>query len=114
MNKKKNNVKVCVRCRPLSAAEQYSKMCTKVVGESISIGNKDFRFDGIYNENSSQEKVFVDCVSSLIDGCFEGYNATLFAYGQTGLLNVFSFTFFSVIFIFRIWENAFCRWYSAM
>jgi kinesin family protein 4/21/27 len=28
--------------------------------------------------------VFKHCVKPLVDGCFQGYNATVFAYGQTG------------------------------
>ena len=31
-----------------------------------------------------QEEVYRKCVSSLLEGCFEGYNATVVAYGQTG------------------------------
>ncbi|KAK7915957.1 hypothetical protein WMY93_011718 [Mugilogobius chulae] len=31
-----------------------------------------------------QEQVYDSCVDRLIEGCFDGYNATVFAYGQTG------------------------------
>ena len=30
--------------------------------------------DGVYNE----------CIHGLVEGCFQGYNATVLAYGQTG------------------------------
>ena len=30
-----------------------------------------------------QEDVYKKCVENLVDSCFEGYNATVFAYGQT-------------------------------
>jgi len=31
-----------------------------------------------------QEQVYRHCVQQLVEGCFSGYNATVFAYGQTG------------------------------
>ena len=32
--------------------------------------------------DSTQEEVYAECVSDLIEGLFEGYNATVLAYGQ--------------------------------
>lgn len=31
-----------------------------------------------------QDQVYRHCVQQLVEGCFAGYNATVFAYGQTG------------------------------
>jgi len=31
-----------------------------------------------------QGEVYRDCVEDLVEGCFEGYNATVLAYGPTG------------------------------
>ncbi|OLL25260.1 Kinesin-like protein 6 [Neolecta irregularis DAH-3] len=47
---------------------------------------KDIRyaFDRIFDQNSSQEEVYSKTVQPLINGLFEGYNATVFAYGATG------------------------------
>ena len=33
---------------------------------------------------SNQAEIYNSIVSRLVDGCFKGYNATVFAYGQTG------------------------------
>ncbi|KAB7501765.1 Kinesin-like protein KIF21A [Armadillidium nasatum] len=34
--------------------------------------------------STQQEDVYATCVENLVDGCFDGYNATVLAYGQTG------------------------------
>lgn len=39
-----------------------------------------------------QETVFEKIAKDVIDGCFEGYNGTIFAYGQTGSGKTFTIT----------------------
>ena len=39
-----------------------------------------------------QETVFNEVAKDVIDGCFEGYNGTIFAYGQTGSGKTFTIT----------------------
>ncbi|MBN3298410.1 KI21A protein, partial [Amia calva] len=34
--------------------------------------------------DTQQDVIYSNCTEKLIEGCFEGYNATIFAYGQTG------------------------------
>jgi kinesin family protein 6/9 len=42
----------------------------------------DFQFDHVFDTQTKQEEVF-DCVAKdVIDSCLEGYNGTIFAYGQ--------------------------------
>lgn len=48
------------------------------------IGNQSFRFDRVFDQNSTQEDIYNSQVKSLVDSYFKGYNATLLAYGQTG------------------------------
>ena len=36
-----------------------------------------------YKTCSLQDQVYEDCVEKLVLGCMDGYNATVFAYGQT-------------------------------
>jgi hypothetical protein len=43
-----------------------------------------FEFDHAFADDTSQEEIFDKCVAELVDGCFGGYNCTVFAYGQTG------------------------------
>ena len=42
-----------------------------------------FVFDHVYDENSSQEKVYETTARTVVDSALQGYNATIFAYGQT-------------------------------
>ena len=46
--------------------------------------DKAFTFDYCYDLDSTQSSVYETAVSHLVEGCFEGYNATVLAYGQTG------------------------------
>ena len=43
-----------------------------------------FKFDYVYEDTSSQEFVYENTAKSAMISAFEGYNATIFAYGQTG------------------------------
>uniref|UniRef100_A0A8C0VH64 Kinesin family member 21A n=1 Tax=Cyanistes caeruleus TaxID=156563 RepID=A0A8C0VH64_CYACU len=81
----------CVRAliRPQLAKEKIEgcHICTSVTpGEpQVFLGkDKAFTFDYVFNIDSQQEEIYVQCIEKLIEGCFEGYNATVFAYGQTG------------------------------
>ncbi|XP_041367345.1 kinesin-like protein KIF21A isoform X2 [Gigantopelta aegis] len=84
-----SSVRVAVRIRPQNARERIDmcQICTKVVpGEQQMVLGKDkaFTFDYLFDVKSSQEAIYNTSVRQLIDGCFEGFNATVFAYGQTG------------------------------
>uniref|UniRef100_A0A671SFI9 Kinesin-like protein KIF21A n=1 Tax=Sinocyclocheilus anshuiensis TaxID=1608454 RepID=A0A671SFI9_9TELE len=46
--------------------------------------DKPFTFDYVFDMDSQQDSIYSNCTEKLIEGCFEGYNATIFAYGQTG------------------------------
>uniref|UniRef100_A0A8C2YIV0 Kinesin family member 21A n=1 Tax=Chinchilla lanigera TaxID=34839 RepID=A0A8C2YIV0_CHILA len=62
-------------------------ICTSVTpGEpQVFLGkDKAFTFDYVFDIDSQQEQIYTQCIEKLIEGCFEGYNATVFAYGQTG------------------------------
>jgi len=41
-------------------------------------------FDGIFDENATQENVFTQSCMPLLDDVLSGNNASLFVYGQTG------------------------------
>ena len=41
---------------------------------------------------TQQERVFNEIAKDTIDGCFDGYNGTIFAYGQTGSGKTFTIT----------------------
>uniref|UniRef100_A0A6Q2Z8S5 Kinesin motor domain-containing protein n=1 Tax=Esox lucius TaxID=8010 RepID=A0A6Q2Z8S5_ESOLU len=75
--------------RPQMAKEKIEgcHVCTLVTpGEPQVLLGKDkaFTYDFVFDIDSAQEQIYVACVHKLIEGCFDGYNATVFAYGQTG------------------------------
>ncbi|XP_060100742.1 kinesin-like protein KIF21A isoform X14 [Heteronotia binoei] len=84
-----SSVRVAVRIRPQLAKEKIEgcHICTSVTpGEpQVFLGkDKAFTFDYVFDIESRQEEIYIHCIEKLIEGCFEGYNATVFAYGQTG------------------------------
>ncbi|XP_053881274.1 kinesin-like protein KIF21B [Malaclemys terrapin pileata] len=77
------------RIRPQLLKEKIEgcHICTSVMpGEPQVLLGKDkaFTYDFVFDLDTWQERIYTTCVSKLIEGCFEGYNATVLAYGQTG------------------------------
>uniref|UniRef100_A0A7N6BHS4 Kinesin motor domain-containing protein n=1 Tax=Anabas testudineus TaxID=64144 RepID=A0A7N6BHS4_ANATE len=84
-----SSVRVALRIRPQLAREKIEgcHICTYVMpGEPQVILGKDkaFTYDYLFDMDSEQDTIYTTCTEKLIEGCFEGYNATIFAYGQTG------------------------------
>ncbi|KAK7896321.1 hypothetical protein WMY93_021646 [Mugilogobius chulae] len=75
--------------RPQLAKEKIEgcHICTYVMpGEpQVFLGkDKAFTYDHVFDMDTQQDSIYTNCTERLIEGCFEGYNATIFAYGQTG------------------------------
>ncbi|KAL0366220.1 UNVERIFIED_CONTAM: Kinesin-like protein KIN-4A [Sesamum radiatum] len=52
---------------------------------TVQIGTHSFTFDHVYGSSGSPSTaMYEECVAPLVDGLFQGYNATVLAYGQTG------------------------------
>ncbi|XP_074554103.1 kinesin-like protein KIF21A isoform X3 [Halichoeres trimaculatus] len=84
-----SSVRVALRIRPQLAKEKIEgcHICTYVMpGEPQVVLGKDkaFTYDHVFDMDSQQDAIYTHCTERLIEGCFEGYNATIFAYGQTG------------------------------
>ncbi|KAK2858855.1 hypothetical protein Q5P01_003475 [Channa striata] len=84
-----SSVRVALRIRPQLAKEKIEgcHICTYVMpGEPQVVLGKDkaFTYDYVFDMDTQQEAIYTHCTERLIEGCFEGYNATIFAYGQTG------------------------------
>ena len=82
-------VRVAVRVRPLSKREQVHGHveCVRTMpqhGQLVLGDDRAFTFDHVFPGYVSQERVYENAIKPLVEGCFEGYNATIFAYGQTG------------------------------
>lgn len=87
------DISVAVRIRPLSS-DELNQGCNSVVQSSalqpnvLHLGlNKQFEFSHVFSSDSSQESIYQYLVSPLLDSFFDGYNATVLAYGQTGRLD---------------------------
>ncbi|PON67182.1 Kinesin-like protein [Trema orientale] len=83
------SVKVAVHVRPLIGDErlQGCKECVFVtLGKpQVQIGTHSFTFDHVYGSGgAASSSMFEECIAPLVDGLFQGYNATVLAYGQTG------------------------------
>lgn len=45
---------------------------------------KSFAYDSVYDTDSLQQVVYDESAFPLVESVIEGYNGTIFAYGQTG------------------------------
>ncbi|XP_026197347.1 centromere-associated protein E isoform X2 [Anabas testudineus] len=89
-------VKVCVRVRPLIAREEsaasedaepiqlFWKADKKSIHQ-IDDGNstKSFSFDRVFTAEETTNQLYQDIAKPLVVSTVEGYNGTIFAYGQT-------------------------------
>ncbi|XP_049367007.1 kinesin-like protein KIN-5D [Solanum verrucosum] len=90
------NVQVILRCRPLS--EDEIRLHTPVViscnegrrevSAIQNIANKQidrtFAFDKVFGPTSQQKDLYDSAIWPIVFEVLEGYNCTIFAYGQTG------------------------------
>lgn len=103
MPKKKGGeaVKVMVRARPMNKREKKlnSKSVIDVREKQREItitdpqdaeNKKTFTYDAVFDENSRQDQVYETSAFGIVQNMFEGYNGTIFAYGQTGCGKTFS------------------------
>lgn len=74
-----SKLKVAVRCRPLIVEEGRVRKSVHIVDDSIIVGEKKFTFEQVFDETITQKDIYATCVQPLVDGCFDGYNATVFA-----------------------------------
>ncbi|PIA12989.1 kinesin-domain-containing protein [Coemansia reversa NRRL 1564] len=86
------NIQVIVRCReaPSRAIRSGSSVVVPpVYGQDVKIGGtpsiaRSFHFDGVFGPKATQENVYDKVVSPILHEVMQGYNCTIFAYGQTG------------------------------
>jgi hypothetical protein len=95
--KKSETVRVIVRVRPLSSKEkdQGREQIVRVDKKtsSIQVRNPDadtreaprsFTFDNVYGDQSEQKTIYDETAAPIVEAAMQGYNGTIFAYGQTG------------------------------
>ncbi|NXW11002.1 KIF3C protein, partial [Fregetta grallaria] len=90
-------LRVVARCRPMSRKEEAAG-CERVLELDVKLGQvsirnpraspgelpKTFTFDAVYDASSKQADLYDETVRPLIDSVLQGFNGTIFAYGQTG------------------------------
>ncbi|XP_033694805.1 kinesin-like protein KIF3C isoform X2 [Tursiops truncatus] len=90
-------LKVVARCRPLSRKEEASGH-EQILTMDVKLGQvtlrnpraalgelpKTFTFDAVYDASSKQADLYDETVRPLVDSVLQGFNGTVFAYGQTG------------------------------
>ena len=83
--KMSGNIQVYARVRPCFEPELDSPdmQVDELNENAIRINSESFAFNKVYWKETKQEKIFMEIAQPLIDHAIEGYNATLFAYGQT-------------------------------
>merc|ERR1712176_1551422 len=89
----KGSIRVFCRVRPLSDKEKVAKdteVTRQVNPITLEVGNnKDqFQFDAVWTPGT-QDEIFEDC-RDLVQSAVDGYNVTIFAYGQTGAGKTFT------------------------
>ena len=102
-------VKVAVRLRPMNEQEQMQgtlpvvnassvdNTITAVRGNGRKQQRSSFSFDNVFSSYATQEQVFEATLKPIIDDVLNGFESTIFAYGQTGeeILIFFHFFIFS-------------------
>uniref|UniRef100_A0A0D9QVI8 Kinesin motor domain-containing protein n=1 Tax=Chlorocebus sabaeus TaxID=60711 RepID=A0A0D9QVI8_CHLSB len=82
-------VAVCVRVRPLNSREESLGETAQVYWKTDSNaiyqvdGSKSFNFDRVFHGNETTKNVYEEIAAPIIDSAIQGYNGTIFAYGQT-------------------------------
>lgn len=84
-------VSVGIRIKPERAGEESLKEFSyRTIHEgakldiNISGSRSEFHFDDLYIPACSQADIFCRCAQPIVNTVIDGFNATIFAFGQTG------------------------------
>ncbi|KAL9039962.1 MAG: hypothetical protein Q9214_004669, partial [Letrouitia sp. 1 TL-2023] len=90
------NIHVVVRCRGRNDREVRENSGVVVSADGVqgknvelsmgssALSNKTYHFDKVFSPAADQAMIYEDVVTPLLDEMLQGYNCTVFAYGQTG------------------------------
>lgn len=86
-----DKIQVAIKVRPRVPREENAVEVWKVVGDGVqlistdgaSTGCESYVFDHVFGKGATNFDVFERVVSPLVDRAVKGFNATIFAYGQT-------------------------------
>ena len=80
------NIRVAIRVRNVISREEAAKLEWRVDGSNVISaldGSKKYQFDRVFNPNEGNSKVYEDIGFDVIESALNGFNSTIFAYGQT-------------------------------
>jgi Tfp pilus assembly pilus retraction ATPase PilT len=72
----------------VSTEEKTNQIILSKTDEADS--NKNFAYDCIFGLNAAQVSIYEQTAFNLVESVVEGYNGTIFAYGQTGCGKTFT------------------------
>eukprot|EP00450_Noctiluca_scintillans_P007425 CAMPEP_0194496230 /NCGR_PEP_ID=MMETSP0253-20130528/13568_1 /TAXON_ID=2966 /ORGANISM="Noctiluca scintillans" /LENGTH=1087 /DNA_ID=CAMNT_0039337603 /DNA_START=27 /DNA_END=3290 /DNA_ORIENTATION=- len=87
----KGSIRVFCRVRPLSSKEIHQgdvNITRQMTNMALDVAGQQFMFDAVFMPGK-QEEVFEDC-RDIVQSAVDGYNVTIFAYGQTGAGKTFT------------------------
>lgn len=95
------SVRVITRCRPFNERELETRPESVVDMDSLlhrcylrklnaRSKTRIFTFDGVYGTQSTTGRIYSDIVQPIVEGVLDGYNGTVFAYGQTSCGKTFT------------------------
>ncbi|KAI6177457.1 Kinesin-like protein [Aphelenchoides bicaudatus] len=79
-------IQVFCRVRPLNDIERKnsSTFVPKFTGkDTIAVGGKTYTYDQVFDPNCNQEQVYKGAAHHIVQDVLNGFNGTIFAYGQT-------------------------------
>ncbi|KAK0405722.1 hypothetical protein QR680_018157 [Steinernema hermaphroditum] len=79
-------IRVFCRVRPLNDSEksQNSKFLPRFPSaNTITLSGKSFTFDRVFQPSVTQDEVYQMAAAHIVQDVLDGYNGTIFAYGQT-------------------------------
>eukprot|EP00092_Neocalanus_flemingeri_P041698 GFUD01045417.1.p1 GENE.GFUD01045417.1~~GFUD01045417.1.p1 ORF type:complete len:841 (+),score=290.25 GFUD01045417.1:73-2595(+) len=84
------NLVVAVRVRPMLPREKENVVDINGSQVVLAAANKIYNFDQIFGSEVCQEDIYRELVNNVVQKVLEGFNATVFAYGQTGTGKTFT------------------------
>jgi kinesin family protein 3/17 len=75
---------VDVNERLITVSENLNALSEGDEAGSGAYSSHVFTFDHVYDQNCNQKKIYDTTARSVVESSLQGYNATIFAYGQTG------------------------------
>ncbi|KAI0980262.1 hypothetical protein GJ496_009803 [Pomphorhynchus laevis] len=88
VNPSEFNIRVLCRFRPLNDSERRAN-CSAITkfphgtDDTVFVSGKVYVFDKVFGPDADQNKVYDEAAREIVGDILNGYNGTIFAYGQT-------------------------------